>query len=566
MNNKEKGKSNPGSGRGNSRNTGAPKFSGRRNEGRGDEGKFYKRNERNGDGKPFRRNNDDSGKYTGPKNKSADKYKKEESFDKRDNERGEGSYRERRASELNSNKGSFRDSRKSDNRNRSRSREDHFDNDHRDSYRENRSDSDRGKSRSSRFEEGGDKKPFRSDRRSEGGDRKYSNDRGEKRSYRKDGDSKGYNREDRGEKRSFRKDGDSRDFKRKDRGEKRSYRKDGDSSDGGRDNRFDDKRGEKRSFGSDRREDSRGKRSDRRDSGFEKSGYRDREEKRRPKTREYKDKDRESIGDWRSERPKSSLRPESKEKEFRGGNPITEPVRLNKFISNAGICSRREADQHIENGAVTVNGVVVMELGAKVNPGDEVRFKTRLVLPEKPVYVLMNKPKDCITSSDDPEGRKTVLDLIGDAVQERIFPVGRLDRNTTGVLLLTNDGDLAQKLTHPSYGIQKIYKADLDKPMSKEDFAKLEAGVELEDGFIKPDELAYLDDSGSVLGIEIHSGKNHIVHRMFNSLGYLIEKLDRVSFAGLTKDGLKRGEIRMLSDKDLLTLRKSVGKAGMGVQ
>jgi len=264
------------------------------------------------------------------------------------------------------------------------------------------------------------------------------------------------------------------------------------------------------------------------------------------------------LGDWRSERPASEERKEGKyRKEVES---ITEETRLNKFLANSGLCSRRDADDFIENGAVSINGEIIKELGSKVMPGDEVRFKGRLILPEKPVYILMNKPKDCITSSDDPEGRRTVLDIIGDNVPQRIFPVGRLDRNTTGVLLLTNDGDLAQKLTHPSFGVHKIYKAELDKPMPPADVEKLLAGIELEDGFIKPDEVAYVDETKQVIGVEIHSGKNHIVHRMFNSLGYQVDKLDRVSFAGLSKDGLKRGEIRQLTEKEMLTIRKSSGK------
>lgn len=288
--------------------------------------------------------------------------------------------------------------------------------------------------------------------------------------------------------------------------------------------------------------------------------YRDesKEERKRPRTKKLNEKDQELLGDWRKERPVSELhRKSDKSHEIK---TITEEVRLNKYLSNSGLCSRRDADEFILNGAVTVNGIEVKELGVRVKPGDEIRFKGRLILPEKPVYILMNKPKDCITSAVDPEGRRTVLDIIGDHVPQRIFPVGRLDRNTTGVLLLTNDGDLSQKLTHPSFGVHKIYKAELNKAMTKADLDKLSEGVELEDGFIKPDEIAYVDESRRIIGVEIHSGKNHIVHRMFNSLGYLVDKLDRVTFAGLSKDGLKRGDIRHLTEKELLTLRKESGK------
>ncbi len=288
----------------------------------------------------------------------------------------------------------------------------------------------------------------------------------------------------------------------------------------------------------------------------EKPDGKDRE--KRSRTRKYLDKDRELIGDWRSERPGNPKeRREEREREY---NPIKEETRLNKYLANAGLCSRRDADAFIENGQVTINGQIAKELGTKVQPGDEVRFKGRLILPEKPVYVLINKPKDCITSAEDPEGRRTVMDLIDNSVRQRIFPVGRLDRNTTGVLLLTNDGDLAQKLTHPSFGVHKVYKATLDKAMKREDFEKLLAGVELEDGFVQPDAMAYVDETQKEIGIEIHSGKNRVVHRMFNSLGYLVDKLDRVMFAGLSKDGLKRGETRQLTDKEVQLLRKVSGK------
>jgi 23S rRNA pseudouridine2605 synthase len=278
------------------------------------------------------------------------------------------------------------------------------------------------------------------------------------------------------------------------------------------------------------------------------------------RTRKYKEKDEKIIGNWRKEVPASLGTPEKP-----AGNPMPnslqgkEEIRLNKYISNSGLCSRREADEFITGGFITVNGEPVTELGQRISRTDEVRYKGRLLVPENLVHILMNKPKDCITTVDDPEGRRTIMEFLPDDITERLFPIGRLDRNTTGVILLTNDGDLSQKLTHPSFGVHKVYKAELDKPMSKTDFELLAEGVELEDGFIRPDELAYLDESRSVLGVEIHSGKNHIIHRMFNHLGYLVDKLDRVSFAGLTKDGLKKGEFRYLSEKEVNKLRKASG-------
>lgn len=301
-------------------------------------------------------------------------------------------------------------------------------------------------------------------------------------------------------------------------------------------------------------------------SGYDKDRRRDdRSEEKSPrlkKTRNYKDKDREIIGNWREDLPEDRKNSRKKPDSKRQSEPrqITEEVRLNRYIANSGICSRREADEFIENGAVTVNGEVIKELGSRVQPGDEVRFKGRIVLPEKAVYILMNKPKDCITTLEDPEGRRTVMDIINEEVPERVFPVGRLDRNTTGVLLLTNDGDLSQKLTHPSFGIHKVYQATLNKALTKTDMETLLKGVELEDGQAYMDEIAYLDESKSVVGVEIHSGKNRIIHRMFNHLGYLVDKLDRVSFAGLTKDRIKRGEFRYLNEKEVRILFKESGK------
>ena len=234
----------------------------------------------------------------------------------------------------------------------------------------------------------------------------------------------------------------------------------------------------------------------------------------------------------------------------------TEPLRLNKFLANAGVCSRREADEFIQAGLVTVNGQVVTELGIKILRTDEVKFHDAVVSLEKKVYVLLNKPKDYVTTSDDPQQRKTVMDLVKDVCPERIYPVGRLDRNTTGVLLLTNDGDLASKLTHPKFLKKKVYHVHLDKNLTAHDMQQISEGITLEDGEIKADAVAYADDHDkSQVGIEIHSGKNRIVRRIFESLGYRVTKLDRVQFAGLTKKNLRRGDWRFLTEKEVDMLR-----------
>ncbi len=233
-----------------------------------------------------------------------------------------------------------------------------------------------------------------------------------------------------------------------------------------------------------------------------------------------------------------------------------EPIRLNKFLSNAGVCSRREADEFIQAGAVKVNGQVITELGTKITRQDEVLFNDRHVQIESKVYIVLNKPKNTVTTSDDPQERKTVMDLVRNACQERIYPVGRLDRNTTGVLLLTNDGDLASKLTHPSFKKKKIYHVWLDKNVAIEDMEKIANGIELEDGEIHADAISYAsEDDKSQVGIEIHSGRNRIVRRIFESLGYHVMKLDRVYFAGLTKKNLPKGKWRYLNEREVNALR-----------
>ena len=234
----------------------------------------------------------------------------------------------------------------------------------------------------------------------------------------------------------------------------------------------------------------------------------------------------------------------------------SEEIRLNRFIANSGVCSRREADKYIASGVITVNGKVVTELGTKVNPGDEVRFDGRRLNAEKKVYLLLNKPKDFVTTTDDPHAEKTVMDLVKNACDERIYPVGRLDRNTTGVLLFTNDGDLSKKLTHPSHNMKKIYQVTLDKSLTKEHLIQIAEGIELEDGHVAADAISFINPSDRTeIGVEIHSGKNRIIRRIFEHLGYRIKKLDRVYFAGLTKKSLPRGKWRFLSEKEVHYLK-----------
>ena len=231
-------------------------------------------------------------------------------------------------------------------------------------------------------------------------------------------------------------------------------------------------------------------------------------------------------------------------------------VRLNKFIAASGICSRREADELITAGVISVNGEPTTVLGTKVKPTDEVRYNGEKLRTENKVYLVLNKPKDYVTTTDDPKERKTVMLLIKEACSERIYPVGRLDRNTTGVLLFTNDGELAKKLTHPSYNKKKIYHVFLDKAFTSGDMKKLAQGIELEDGFIQPDAISYASSENKrEIGLEIHSGKNRIVRRMFEAVGYRVDKLDRVYFGGLTKKNLARGKWRLLSEKEVNMLK-----------
>jgi len=231
-------------------------------------------------------------------------------------------------------------------------------------------------------------------------------------------------------------------------------------------------------------------------------------------------------------------------------------VRINKYIASTGLCSRREADEMIKQGLITLNGQVVTELGIKITPYDDIRYNGERLHEEKKVYLLLNKPKDYTTTTDDPHAKKTVMELVKGACRERIFPVGRLDRTTTGVLLFTNDGDLARKLMHPKFNKKKVYHIFLDKKLRNEDFRKIANGLNLEDGFIQPDSISWVDENDkSQLGMEIHSGRNRIVRRIFEFLGYHVRKLDRVYYAGLTKKGLERGHWRLLTEKEIRMLQ-----------
>lgn len=254
-------------------------------------------------------------------------------------------------------------------------------------------------------------------------------------------------------------------------------------------------------------------------------------------------------------KPKNYKKDYSKKKDATVTNADKGLIRLNKYIANAGICSRREADDLIKSGCVTVNGKVVNELGYTVKATDEINYSGARIKSEKLVYLLLNKPKDYITTNADERGRKTVMELVADACKERIYPVGRLDRNTTGLLLFTNDGDMTKKLTHPKHEVEKLYHVELDKNLKQDDFVKIREGIELEDGFITPDELAYTGETKREVGIKIHSGKNRIVRRIFEQMGYEVLRLDRVMFAGLTKKNVPRAKWRFLTDKEISFLK-----------
>lgn len=265
----------------------------------------------------------------------------------------------------------------------------------------------------------------------------------------------------------------------------------------------------------------------------------------------------ESKGAFSADKPAvRKYRSKTHGEKRRGPGSATGEIRLNRYIANAGICSRREADTYITAGLVTINGKIVSELGTKVKPGDDVRFDGKRLEAEKKVYLLLNKPKNYVTTTDDPHAEQTVMDIVKDACEERIYPVGRLDRNTTGLLLFTNDGDLSKKLTHPSHRMKKIYQVSLDKALTKEHMFQIAEGIELEDGPVAADAISYISpDDKTEIGMEIHSGKNRVVRRIFEHLGYRVKKLDRVLFAGLTKKNLPRGKYRFLTEKEIQFLK-----------
>lgn len=270
--------------------------------------------------------------------------------------------------------------------------------------------------------------------------------------------------------------------------------------------------------------------------------------------REQKRDSKKGFSNKKSDNKKFKSEKEKTEEKL---NSFNEPVRLNKCLSNAGICSRREADELIKSGEVTVNGEVVTELGTKVSPKDDVKYKGKIIIKEQKVYILINKPKDVVTTVKDEHADKTVIDLVQNACSERVYPVGRLDKNTTGVLLLTNDGELTKQLTHPSFKKKKIYHVHLDKDLTKNDLLTVAKGLQIEEDFIAIDAIDYVDQSDkSQVGIEIHSGQNRIVRRLFESIGYKVRKLDRVYFAGLTKKNLPRGKFRHLTPQEISMLKR----------
>ena len=388
------------------------------------------------------------------------------------------------------------------------------------------------------FGEGGERKSFGDRQRrsfGEGGERKsFSGDR-PRRSFGEGGERKSFGDRPR---RSFGEGGERKSFS----GERKSF---GDRprrsfGEGGERKPFS---GERRSFGGDRK----GFGGERRSFGAKKSFY-------KKDFNYFRNEEESGINKMISRRPQ--LDTDQYSDNDMVAAPIKEEVRLNKFIANSGVCSRREADNFILAGVVTVNGEVVTELGTKVNINtDDIRFNGERLKGENKIYIVMNKPKGYVTTASDPHADKTVMDLLK-GCPSRVFPVGRLDKNTTGVLMFTNDGEIAEKLTHPSYDKKKIYQVSLDSKLRQEDFEKILSGVELSDGVIAADELEYIEeDDHRKLGIEIHSGKNRIVRRIFESLGYEVKALDRVYFAGLTKKGLKRGEWRYLSEGETNLLR-----------
>lgn len=371
-------------------------------------------------------------------------------------------------------------------------------------------------------------RPSRGFNRPERGERNFNrdernNDRGFNRGERAERPTRNFNRPERTE----------RSFNREERGERNFNR---------------EERSNDRGFG-------RGERTERPTRSFNREERGERTERpTRSFNREERSNDRGfKAGAKRTAAPKRDEKPRSYPK-FNPNQSAGE-IRLNRFISQSGVCSRREADDFILAGVVTVNGQVVTELGTKILPTDEVRFHDEKLQGEKNVYLVLNKPKGYVTSLDDPHAEKTVMDLVKNACTERVYPVGRLDKNSLGLLLITNDGDITRQLTHPSYRKKKIYQVTLDKPLTRADMDSLTEGITLEDGDIFADEVAYASEDKRTVGVEIHSGRNRIVRRMFEHLGYTVQKLDRVYYAGLTKKNLKRGEWRFLTRDEVMRLK-----------
>lgn len=355
--------------------------------------------------------------------------------------------------------------------------------------------------------------------------------------------SRGFNRPERGE-RNF-----NRDERSNDRGFNRGERAERPTRNFNRPER------PERSFNRDERGERNFNRTERPTRTFNREERGERTERpTRSFNREERSNDRGfKAGAKRTAAPKRDEKPRSYPK-FNPNQSAGE-IRLNRFISQSGVCSRREADDFILAGVVTVNGQVVTELGTKILPTDEVRFHDEKLQGEKNVYLVLNKPKGYVTSLDDPHAEKTVMDLVKNACTERVYPVGRLDKNSLGLLLITNDGDITRQLTHPSYRKKKIYQVTLDKPLTRADMDSLTEGITLEDGDIFADEVAYASEDKRTVGVEIHSGRNRIVRRMFEHLGYTVQKLDRVYYAGLTKKNLKRGEWRFLTRDEVMRLK-----------
>lgn len=547
---------------------------------------------RSNDRPAFRRDGDergpgnrrDEGNREGGFNRGNDRFGSERRFDdrsstdrrpyNRDNDRGDRNYNRRDGDSERPRSDRFGSDRpdRSGNDRRNNDRPNRFGNDRRDNDRPNRFGNDRrDNDRPNRFsnERDGDRpdaaRPNRFGNERRFDDRRNTGDRpfgGGRSDDRRDNDRRGEDRRGDGRRDDARRDdarprfsdrnsGASNDRPRREGGFDRNNRRDSDRPRRNdrdeqplergyrpRDNEFDKR------FSDEQREESR----DRRVGKFQKAPDYQNDKAAKPAFA------KKGLGK-RDDKPRKDAAPKVRKTEDGDERDASGLIRLNRYIANAGVCSRREADELISRGDITVNGNVVTEMGYKVKETDIVKYGKTTLNPEKLVYVLLNKPKDYITTTEDPEERRTVMELVADAGNFRIYPVGRLDRNTTGLLLMTNDGELADKLTHPSNNIRKIYQAELDKPITEEHFEAIQAGVELEDGFIKPDDLALVTPDGFVVGIEIHSGRNRIVRRIFEHFGYEVTKLDRTVYATLTKKELPRGKWRFLEPKEVIKLK-----------